>query len=340
VTTADDLLVAPAGAALLAVLEARHRGHPVGSGAIDGVEPRAVQEAVAHVAACTFGDLVGDAVDAAAVVVGPWTGDAPASAARALRDAPARAAIAEAVVARFGPRLDAQLDPAAQEWWWAPWGSLDLADARPLGGRHEPSTAWVTAPERTMWTVTAPPPEIHDALVDVWEIGPQVSRWALRPHPSARIREIRGPDDWSDLVAAFPLARRWRPNTGWELPGINAQPEPALLALPGQRAQRAHMRWFVEPDWDAAAAELDAVHLSWGALLTTEGTAIDLGDGDVAMLRNWCSERTAWLRPVLDVGAPLPPPALQGRTSAQGVDPATDPDRIALDRAWLARVLA
>ena len=50
------------------------------------------------------------------------------------------------------------------------------------------------------------------------------------------------------------------------------------------------------------------MHLSWAGFLTTEGTVIDLGDGDVTMLRFWGAERTMWLRDVFGDPEPNPEP--------------------------------
>jgi hypothetical protein len=100
------------------------------------------------------------------------------------------------------------------------------------------------------------------------------------------------------------------------------------------------MRNFVEPEWNSVAAEYDGVHLTWLGFLLCEGLAIDLDDGDVAMLRNWCSERTLWLNPVLSATRPLPAPALSGRVcEIVGVDPADDPLRRLQDEAWLNHML-
>jgi hypothetical protein len=217
------------------------------------------------------------------------------------------------------------------------------AAAVPLTVRHVPAGAWVTAAEHGLWTITDPPDEAHDALIDAWELtwGP-VSRWSMQVEDSARILEIDSAHQWAELAIRYPFARRFRPNSYWELPlpGGDHRPDPALQALAGQRAQRATMRWFIEPDWEAVSEDFDAVHLSWWGFLTAEGTIVDLGEGDVTMLRNWCSERTLWLRPTLTPGEPLPAPNLSGRIcETLGVDPTTDPARIERDRRWLAQVL-
>ncbi|WP_191302289.1 hypothetical protein [Lentzea cavernae] len=48
-------------------------------------------------------------------------------------------------------------------------------------------------------------------------------------------------------------------------------------------------------DWEAAAAELDAVHLTARGLLRIGGLAVDTAAG-TACLTGWNAECTAWLR--------------------------------------------
>ena len=337
-------MTAPAAAAMLAGLEARHRVHGGVTGwwdAPEGVDLAALTRAVEFVESCSFGDLAAIAVEDAQRLAGPWSARAPQATALAVRDAPQRVVLAEAIIERFGALLDSSMDVDRQQWWWCNGRGFGIEDARPVDGSHQTSRAWLTATARGLWTVTDPPVEAHDGLVDAWELifGP-VSRWSMTVHRDARIVEIGSPADWADLVVAFPLAHRQRPNSSWEIPGPNHQPHPELLAIAGQRAQRSRMRWFVEPDWAAVASTCDAVHLSWGGFLTTEGTIIDLGSGDLTMMRNWCSERTLWLQSALEPGQPLPPAELSGRINGvHGVDPADDPERVELDRAWLDRVL-
>lgn len=78
-------------------------------------------------------------------------------------------------------------------------------------------------------------------------------------------------------------------------------------------------------DWEAVAADWDGIHLSWAGYLTADGTLMVLGQGDVTMLRNWGSERTVWLSPVLLDAAPLPVPA----------ELLDDPSQVT-DRDWAA----
>lgn len=193
-----------------------------------------------------------------------------------------------------------------------------------------------------MWTST----QIGDAVaahqLSAWEIFPgPVTCWNLTVDPSARIFEVRAPDDWERLVRSAPFARDRRPNTSWEFPGMdshNTYEVEQLAQLPNQRAMRPRetFRYFVEPNWDIVAESWDAVHLTWAGSLTTEGLVIDLDDGDVTMLRNWNSERTLWLNPVLHDPRPAPGPRLLGHLSGiSGLDVATSPRRAQQDLRWL-----
>jgi hypothetical protein len=108
----------------------------------------------------------------------------------------------------------------------------------------------------------------------------------------------------------------------------------ALMVLPGQRAARTEIRRHLVPDWGSVAEHYDGVHLSWAGFLTSEGCITDLGDGDVAMLRYWFSERTHWLADVFGTpqrashpvrsdpggGPPSPPSDVQHRDLERVLD--------------------
>lgn len=82
------------------------------------------------------------------------------------------------------------------------------------------------------------------------------------------------------------------------------------------------------------ADDWDGVHLSCLAYLTADGTTADLNDGDITMLRNWGSERTAWLNPALAIPKPLPvPEPLADRT--RSVDSPVWP----IEQQWLTNTL-
>jgi hypothetical protein len=162
-----------------------------------------------------------------------------------------------------------------------------------------------------------------------------VSRWQLPIGSDARVFEVHCPADWVRLVTAYPATGR--PHPEWELPGINQRPQELaeLLAVDGQHGARSSMRRHLVPDWAAVAADYDGMHLSWAGFLTTEGYVNDLGDGDVALLRYWFSERTHWVRDVFGEPVPLDAPYSDLDGVALGVDVRSDVARRDQDRAVL-----
>ncbi|MEM9204398.1 MAG: hypothetical protein AAGC53_22375 [Actinomycetota bacterium] len=336
----DACLAAPAGVALLAMLEARERTDLRLFEASFDSSPEAVAAAVRTVASMSFGELCSVAVSAAAWCVGPWVGDAPMNAARAYRNAEAQRPIAVAINERFGTKLHASMQPDAQEWWMSasPTGFTTLSPLFKDYDRVYDAGEFTWA---GLWTVTDPPPETHDDLADAWEIYPgPVTRWRLPVRPTPRVFEIHRPDDWVELVTSYPKATERR-HGSWSLPGPNQTLQGSgLLAVAGQHAAVDGMTTHLVPDWAAVAADYDAVHLSWAGLITTEGYVSRLGDGEVAMLRFWFSERTHWLHD--HVGDPVPLPALEltGRAcETTGLDLGSDPARRHADHALLMRLL-
>ena len=290
------------------------------------------------VTARPFGSLLAAAVDAAAFRVGPWMPSAADELEKAYRNADGRVPIAEAIADRFGRELHRGFDVDAQEWWT----SHEPGDERRLTHGVRSLDRVYEAGQHTedgLWTVTSPPPEVHVDLAGAWELetGP-VSRWRLPVDPGARIAEIHRPQDWTALVTAYPAPAR--PAEGWELPGRNQRPGSltGLLSLPTQRAARTSMRRHLVPDWERLAAHYDGVHLSWAGFLTSEGYVSDLGDGDVAMLRYWFSERTHWLTDAFGEPEPLGAPSFDldpDEIAFVGIDPRTDDARRRRDRAIL-----
>jgi hypothetical protein len=114
------LLEAPVGVALLAKLDGIHRRDGAWFGGPKGADPETVSAAVEAVAGLSVGSLIAVTLEAAQDIAGPWMPKAPEELAEAYRCAEARASIAEAVAARFGPVLHQPVDRAAQEWWNAP----------------------------------------------------------------------------------------------------------------------------------------------------------------------------------------------------------------------------
>ncbi len=317
----DDLLAAPIGVALLDRLEAAHRRalrHPFD--ALDDSDPEAVAQAIAGVTSLPRGRLLRLVLEAAHLG-GPWTARAPEALALAYRQASAREELATSLWRRFGDGLAGPPDLEAQEHW----DSEALAERRIEPAFTDYARVYGNG-EFTwagLWTIGAPPSELHDELPFGWDFdGSPISRWRLPVDPGARVWNIDRPEDWVALVERFPRLATVR-HAGWELPGPNQRRGDVdrLASLERQHGVRRTIGRHVLPDWTAVAAELDGVHLSWAGFITTEGFVSDLGRGGVTMLRYWASERTLWLRDVFGEPVPLGPPR------PLGSHPGRSPDR-------------
>lgn len=342
---AEALIASPAGAALLAALEGRYRddwGDRPSRGR--QINTDALAAAITSVGELSIGDLLSIAVNAGQDIGGSWWSDAPTQMARAIALAPRRQGLATAVAHRLGATVSATLDRGNQQIWRMNERPEQEPQREPLGSPREPYLAWVTATPNGLWSVTDPPQEVAPYLLDVWEYDLRpITRWSVTIDRDARVFEINDPDDWASLCTTFPLARPRRPNSSWELPGTNQDHADALASVPQQLALCTEMEQFVEPDWDAVADRWDGIHLSWRGFLTCEGCVIDLGGRKVAMLRNWNSERTLWLNPVLGDPHPLAPPLGLDPDIETGdkraIDPRSDPNRLTQDKAWIDQAL-
>lgn len=321
----EEVLASPGGVALLDALEAEQREDLGLFEVIEESDPGAVEGAAENVASMSFGDLVHHLVAGSERVGGPWLGDAPRRLVRAYRLAPARASIAAAVMSRFGASLRSDVSYAAQQWWTSAAGAdaQVVADATMSGKRGVYCCGEFTW--NALWTVSEPPGEVHDDLIDVWEMYPgPISRWRLPIEPAARVYEVHGPVDWVRLVARYPCLPT-RVHGGWELPGPNQDRTAAHLLedVSAGAAVRVGVR-VAMPDWERVGEDYDGVHLSWAGKLTCEGRVVDvpdLGDDVVTMVRYWGSERTSWLNDVFGVPEPLAAPSLSGRTNGDvGID--------------------
>jgi hypothetical protein len=306
-----------------------------------------IERAIADVEQASFAEFAEVAVYAALRFAGPHHHDAPSNVAHALRMAPTCRPLAEAVVDRFADALVADMVRPQQQWWnlWTP----ESCTSSPLGVRSPASWAWFTAPDNWFFTINPAPSSLHEAFGLAWDASSEhLSRWSVQVDPAARIFEVRRPDDWAALVQAHPCETRTGRYEGWEINGKDRhRVADEFDNLPAQRAARSGVRRFLEPDWTSVADEWDGVHLSWAGFLTTEGTATDLGAGEVTMLRGWGSERTVWLNPVLQNPLPVDPnPAdALGRfrdddSGSAVVDLRADPERCSSDLAFLRRKFA
>lgn len=335
------LTSAPAGVAALGRLEVTQRRDVPWFEWPRDCDPAAVRRAAASVATMGYGELLDLAVDAAEYFAGPWSGQALLALPALYEQAPRRRAIAEAVAERFGPELYRGADLGAQQWWHQP----------PHDPPYRPAPCFTDFShvygngEFTyggLWTVTDPPREVHDALTSACDYtGRPTSRWLLRIRPEARVWDIDAPEDWVRLVERYPTVAT-RPHAGWELWAPHQHPSDTerLRTIPTQHALRVEPAVHVIPDWERVAADFDGVHLSWAGFLSTEGYVSELPDERVTMLRYWGSERTLWLRDVVDELEPLTAPALNGATSdGEGVDASRDDERRASDLTTLRQLL-
>lgn len=340
----EAVLEAPLGLTLLADVERRvHYDRPDRDSRpyLPG-SSEAVEAAVEAMAGSSFGQLVELAVFSSTFDAGPWNPDAPEAVAEAYRLADARAPIAIALNDRFGPALHVPIGRDQQQWWRS--GHEPALPTGPLFRSYERVYDAGQFSWAGLWTVTDPPAEAHEQLVDTWEFheGP-VSRWHLPLDSDARVFEIRRPSDWVRLVTEHPKDAATH-SEHWELPSVNQDRSEIsdLLLMPGQRAARAKIGRHLVPDWRSVADAYDGVHLSWAGFITSEGCISDLGGGDVAMLRYWFSERTHWLHDVFGEPQPLGAPVFEepaGQDRFGVVDVEIDLIRQAKDRRHLLGLL-
>ncbi len=339
----DELIQAPAGVALLARLEATKRDDVSRFECPTDCNHDSVRLAALSIQEMPYGELLELAVSAAQQFAGPWSGQALTSLPYLYEHAKHRRQIAEALSARFYLPLHRDPDLGAQQWWYEePINSQQRAGITPCFTNY---TLCYGNGEFTwggLWTITDPPPQIHDALILTWDFfGWPTSRWLLPVRSDARVWVINRPADWTRLVETYPKAAA-HPHAGWELPGPNQHPSDTKLlrSLATQHAVRSEIALHVLPDWERVAADFDGVHLSWAGFLTTEGFISDLSNGGVTMMRFWGSEHTLWLHDVFETPVPLEAPMLTGSVGGGvGVDASTDDGRRARDSRALDTLL-
>jgi hypothetical protein len=163
-------------------------------------------------------------------------------------------------------------DPAAPEsgyWWSAPilWWAA-------------PGISPLTSTSRSIPGIGA----VGLDLVEDPHDWSEARCWPIAARSGARICEISGPDDWTDLAGRYPLdvssSRRhdWWRATGWT------------------------GTWLI-PDFTAVAADYDAIHLSVAGYLATAGRALAVGSART-VLAGWNPDQTYWLADVLTLAGP------------------------------------
>lgn len=155
--------------------------------------------------------------------------------------------------------------------------------AAPHSGHWWSSPIWAELASTTRALPGLGPLELY-AMED-WPGFEDVRCWPVAiAHRPVRICEITGPDDWAALVTCYPLevtkSRRhdWYRVAGWA------------------------GTWLM-PDYAAAAADYDAIHVTVGGYLTTAGRALAVNDAR-CLLAGWYPDKTYWLADCLTGGSP------------------------------------
>jgi len=146
--------------------------------------------------------------------------------------------------------------------------------AAPYSGHWWSSPTWAELVSTTRALPDLGPLQLY-AMED-WPGWEDVRCWpvAIPNHP-ARICEITGPEDWAALVASYPLeVTKSRRHDWWRVTGWAGT-------------------WLM-PNYAAAAADYDAIHLTVSGYLTTAGRALAVNDAR-CLLAGWDPDKTYWL---------------------------------------------
>ncbi|NSC25323.1 hypothetical protein FM076_30905 [Streptomyces albus subsp. chlorinus] len=155
----------------------------------------------------------------------------------------------------------------------------------PRRGQRGLGAVWWSAPDFAAGTWTTGPRGGLPAL----ELGRFVDTFtpfdettgtvvSLTVGGEARVAEIRGPQDWRELVTRFPRDVSVTHNGEWRDWGDADGP------------------WYL-PDWEALAEHYDGVHVTVGGYLSSCGLAQPVLDGHT-MLAGWVPDATVWVRDV------------------------------------------
>ena len=146
--------------------------------------------------------------------------------------------------------------------------------AAPYSGHWWSSPTWAGLVSTTRALPGLGPLQLY-AMED-WPGFEDVRCWPVAiPHHPARIRDITSPGDWTALVTRYPLeVTKSRRHDWWRVTGWAGT-------------------WLM-PDYAAAAADYDAIHLTVGGYLTTAGRALAVNDAR-CVLAGWDPDKTYWL---------------------------------------------
>lgn len=174
------------------------------------------------------------------------------------------------------------------------WKAQTVKDEHDAPSFHEdPSVSysgiWWSTPTASGVTMTSRAlPRLGATQLMAVEDGAGWTRarlWPTRVPQDGRTYEITGPGAWTDLVARYPLRVTRGRRHDWS------------------RATGRTAQWYI-PDWEAVAADFDAVHLTGTGYLTTAGRALnvsgtvaagDSGEPHATVLAGWGPDATYWL---------------------------------------------
>ena len=293
--SADHFLEAPAGQALLAVVDASDLTPA------DLADP----ELAAHV------------VTTAMHLVRPFGATRLAVLERLARDSPGRRPLAKRLAA--APELDgwfSPLDRSRPQLWSSfneliepPGRETDRATAGPMssweGYAHKPDPSILTSTpfgDDLSSLVIATATGRNDLYIP--QDGP-IRRHLLRVRTDARVYEVTGPAAWAALARAYPFIARQGHHTIEGPDGTGHYPDVEVLV----------------PDWPAVARDWDGIRISLGSLLLSTEVPIDDAVGRSAF---WDSESegTYWFRWVFDAETVVPeaiPERVRSALSAQRI---------------------
>ena len=130
-------------------------------------------------------------------------------------------------------------------------------------------------------------------------------QWRLIAEAPPRVYEIASPFDWLDL--AIKHRAKCSPEKNESIRRIRRIYPLIYRAKDKSEASfnAMSLRKWVTPNWTSVAKEFDAVHLTFGGMLTAEGVRVASDDG-WSLLRFWSAESTLWLRWMFDTVEQLP----------------------------------
>lgn len=153
----------------------------------------------------------------------------------------------------------------------------DFVESRKRG--EVSSGTWWSKPPGHLTRSTAAWPGFGPAGLYLEEdsFGPMATRATLVGSPPGKTYEIADAEAWAQLCRDYPL-------------NVTASREHVWGTSIGHSD-----RWVI-PDWQAMAADWDAVHLTIAGYLAAATTLIEVSDGIGSTIAGWGPDATFWLR--------------------------------------------